>query len=124
VKGTTEYPVQIKEKSERTYYCNEYRTSVPVVEFYSDIERIDEVDIRVSGSKKHGIIPKYEYYNSDGIFYSDAHVCYFSLPLEKKGASSEVIFTKKVLDPKYFTQILFEDDKFIVYQTINIDIPS
>lgn len=124
VKGNAENPVQIKEKSERTYFCNEYRANTQVVEFYNDIERIDDLEIRVSGSKKHGIIPKYEYYSSEGIFYSDAHVCYFSLPVEKKGATSEVTIDKTILDPKYFTQILFADNLPIVNQTITIEVPE
>ncbi len=124
VKGNPEHPVQIKEKSERTYYCNNYRANTTVVEFYSDVETIDEVDIEVSGKKKHGIVPKYDYYNAEGIFYSDARVCYFELPLEKKGAFSQVNINKTVLDPKYFTQIFFADDKIMEDQKISISIPS
>jgi hypothetical protein len=39
VTGNTDAPVQIKEESTRSYYCNDYRTSVGVVEFYNDKER-------------------------------------------------------------------------------------
>jgi hypothetical protein len=84
VKGDAEHPVQIKEESTKTYACNGYRTDIPVVEFYDDQETIDNVSILVAGSKKHGISPKHDYYQSEGIFYSDARICYFQLPLEKK----------------------------------------
>ncbi len=124
VKGNTEHPVLIKEESSRVFTCNSYRTDVQVVEFYNDIESIDDVDIRVNESKKHGISPKYEYYNSDGVFYSDAHVCYFNLPLLKKGSTSEVTFKKTTLDPHYFTSVYFMDVQQIEEQEIKIIVPS
>jgi hypothetical protein len=124
VKGNTEHPVQVKEESHRLYTCNNFRTDVQVAEFYNDIETVDDVTIYVNDSKKHGIVPKYEYYNSDGIFYSDAHVCYFQLPLLKKGSTSEVIFKKTTLDPHYFTSIYFMDEQMIQDQEIKIIVPS
>jgi hypothetical protein len=124
VKGTAEHPVLIKEESRKTYACNSFRTDVVVAEFYNDIETVDDVDIEVDGSKKHGIKPKYEYYNSDGIFYSDAHVCFFQLPLVKKGSTSKVTLKKTTLDPRYFTSIQFVDSKEILEQEVKIFVPS
>jgi len=124
VKGNAENPVQIKEESSRIYTCNSYRKDISVVEFYNDINPIDDVDILVNGSKKHGIVPRYEYYNADGIFYSDAHVCYFGLPLQKIGSSSEVTFKKTTLDPRYFTSVYFNDNQAILEQEIKIVVPS
>lgn len=124
VKGNVENPVQIKEESNRTYTCNSYRTVIQVVEFYNDIETIDDVAMYVGNSRKNTAFPKYEYYNSDGIFYSDAHVCYFNVPLDKKESSSEVIFKKTTLDPRYFTSIYFMDDKEILDQEVKIIVPS
>ena len=124
VKGNAENPVQIKEESSRIYTCNSYRKDIPVVEFYNDINPIDDVDILVNGSKKHGIIPRYEYYNADGIFYSDAHVCYFNLPLQKIGSTSQVTFKKTTLDPRYFTSIYFNDNQDILDQEVKIVVPS
>ena len=124
VKGDTENPVQIKEESHRTYTCNSYRTDIGIVEFYNDVEKIDDVDIHVNDSRKHGIVPKYEYYNADGIFYSDAHVCHFKLPLLKKGSTSEVVFKKTTLDPHYFTSIYFMDEQPIEQQEIKLIVPS
>ncbi len=124
VKGPDETPVQVKEKSNRTYYCNSYRADIPVVEFYNDMERIDDVDILVDQSKKHGIIPKHDYYSSEGIFYSDARVCYFSLPLVKKGSNSKVSIGKTILDPNYFTSVHFMERQSILDQEIRIVVPS
>lgn len=124
VKGNTEHPVQVKEESSRTFTCNSYRTDIPLVEFYNEQETIDDVTIYVNDSKKNGIVPKYEYYNADGIFYSDAHVCYFQLPLLKKGSTSEVIFKKTTLDPHYFSSIYFMDNQEIEEQEIKLVVPS
>ncbi len=124
VKGNDKNPVQIKEESRSTYTCNSYRTSIPIIEFYNDVSTIDDVTIYVNDSKKHGIVPKYEYYSANGIFYSDAHVCYFPLPLLKKGSTSEVIFKKTTLDPHYFTTIYFMDNQKIEDQEVKIIVPS
>ncbi len=124
VKGNTEHPVQVKEETDRVYTCTNYRTNISVVEFYNDEETVDDLNIYVNDSRKHGIVPKYEYYNADGVFYSDAHVCYFQLPLLKKGSTSEVIFKKTTLDPHYFTSIYFTDNQDILEQEIKIIVPS
>ena len=124
VKGDNKNPVQVKEESQRIYYCNNYRTEIPVVEFYNDMETIDDVKILTNGSKRHGIAPKYDYYNADGIFYSDARVCYFKLPLVKQGSTSEVTFKKTILDPHFFTTIYFMDDQKIENQEIKLAVPS
>jgi transglutaminase-like putative cysteine protease len=124
VKGNADNPVQIKEQTRESYFCNNYRASVPVVEFYNDMNTIDDVDIEVNGSKKHGITPVYEYYNSDGVFYSDAHVCYFSLPLTKQGSTSEVTIKKTTLDPRYFTSIYFAGPTAVQQQDISLVVPD
>jgi Transglutaminase-like superfamily/Domain of Unknown Function with PDB structure (DUF3857) len=124
IKGNSDHPVQVKEESDRTYSCNNYRTDIPIVEFYSDVVSVDDVDIYTNGSRKNGIVPKYEYYDADGTFYSDAHVCYFKLPLLKKGSNSEVIFKKTTLDPRYFSTIYFMDEEPIDDQQIQLRVPS
>ena len=123
-KGNNAHPVQVREESDRTYTCNNYRTDIPIVEFYNDELTIDDVDIYTNGSKKNGIVPQYDYYDVDGTFYSDAHVCYFKLPLLKKGSNSEVIFKKATLDPRYFTTVYFMDDQHIDDQEIELKVPS
>lgn len=124
VKGNKDYPVQVKEENRKVYYCNNYRTEIPIVEFYNDMESIDDVTIYTNGSKKNGITPKYDYYNADGVFYSDARVCYFKLPLVKQGSNSEVVFKKTTLDPHFFNSIYFMDEQKIEDQQIKIIVPS
>jgi len=123
VKGNSVNPVQIKEESDRIYTCNNYRTDIPIVEFYSDVQSIDNVDIYTNGSRKNGVVPTYQYYDVDGTFYSDAHVCYFKLPLLKKGCNSEVIFKKTTLDPRYFSTIYFMNVQPIEDQQIELIVP-
>jgi uncharacterized protein YegL len=124
VKGNTAHPVQIKEESQRSYTCNNYRTEVPIVEFYNDVVSVDDVDIKTEGLKKNGIKPNYEYYDVDGTFYSDAHVCYFKLPILKKGSTSEVTFKKTTLDPRYFSTVYFMSGQPIAAQQIKLKVPS
>ncbi|MBL7740686.1 MAG: transglutaminase domain-containing protein [Chitinophagaceae bacterium] len=124
VKGNAEHPVQIREESRRVYTCKSYRTEVQVAEFYNDNETIDDVNIYVNDSKKHGIAPRYEYHSVDGIFYSDARVCFFRLPLLKIGSSSEVVFKKTILDPRYFTNTFFMDDQETENLEIRLIVPS
>jgi len=106
-----------------TYQCVNFRASISIAEFYDDKTEIDEVKIYVDGKAKN-IIPKYEYYSIDNIFYSDAHICYFNLPLEKKGSTSEVHFEKTITDPRYFTSIYFTDDYNTSNKTISLTIPK
>lgn len=124
VKGDSKNPVQIKQESKSTYTCNNFRTEVPIVEFYNDMEKINEVNISVNNSKKHGIQPQYDYYNSEGIFYSDARVCFFKLPLIKQGSTSEVVIKKTTLDPHYFSTIYFMAEHPILDQEIKLQVPS
>ena len=84
--------VVVKQYLTTTYLCKDYRTQIGISEFYDDKTSIDDVGIYVNGNKAKYIFPKYEYYSINDIFYSDAHVCYFNLPLEKKGTTSEVSF--------------------------------
>jgi Transglutaminase-like superfamily len=123
VKGNKENPVQVKQSMENSYLCNDYRTSIPVVEFYNNEIEINDVDIKINGDKIKGFTPKYDYYSVDGIFFSDAKVCYFTLPLEKKGTTSKVKLERTILDPRYFTNIFFTEPYFIEKKEVNIVVP-
>jgi len=116
--------VKIKEEMNTTYNCMNYRTSIPIAEFYDDRTSIDDVKAYVDGSKARNIVPQYEYYSIDNIFYSDAHICYFNLPLEKKGSTSEVYFEKTITDPRYFTTVYFSESYNVVNKTISVVIPK
>lgn len=123
VKGDKDAPVQVKQEFYTRYRCNSVRGNVSYVQFYDDQSRIDDVSVLVSGKRQRSIQPKYEYYSVNNIFYSDARVCYFGVPLEKKGAESEVVLEKTVLDPKYFTGVYFPEAVPVETKKVEIVIP-
>lgn len=118
-----ENPVIVKQQYSVTYYCNQFRASIPFVESYDDRTSIDDVNIRVDGSRAKNIKPVFDYYSIDNVFYSDARVCYFNLPLEKKGSTSEVSIAKTYTDPRYFTTIYFPESYPIQEKEVVIIIP-
>ena len=115
--------VVVKQNITTNYYCNDYRTTIPIAEMYDNETLIDDVDFTVDGKKPKDIKPKYSYYDVDDYFYSDEHVCYFPLPLERKGSSSSVVFKKTVTDPRYFINIFFSDSYLILNKEVNIKVP-
>jgi Transglutaminase-like superfamily len=117
-----EKSVQVNQSLTTTYKCNFFRTEINVSEFYNDKTIINNVKTYID-NKKRNITAQYDYYAIDDIFYSDAHICYFKLPLEKKGSTSEVAFEKTVNDPRYFTSIYFGGEYEILNKTISISIP-
>ena len=88
-------PVSIAENYTERYRCNDFRTSLVFSEMYNLKENIDKVKIKVNNKSANYIVPRYEYYSVENIFYSDAKVCYFTLPLEKKGSTSMNAPTRK-----------------------------
>ena len=124
VRGSKENPVEVKQTIETTYRCNDFRTSIPVVEFYNNQIEINGTDIWTDGDKVKRFSPATDYYSVDGIFYSDARICYFNLPLEKKGSTSKVRFEKTVIDPRYFTNIFFTEPYFIEKKEVSIVVPQ
>ncbi len=116
--------VEIKQNTSTAYFCNSFRTSLYVVEMYNDQTTIDAVDFAVDGKKPKGIVPAYEYYSIDNTFYSDARVCYFELPIPKKGSTSEVSFQKTIVDPRYFTSIYFAEGYVVQKKEITVKIPK
>lgn len=115
--------VEIQEQAVLQYRCDEVRRSVLFSEMYNENEEITDIDIRVNDKKAKGIDPAYEYYAVENIFYSDARVCYFHLPLEKKGSHSSVTFTKTYKDPRYFTSVYFTEEYSTESRTITFSVP-
>ncbi|MEO6670782.1 MAG: transglutaminase-like domain-containing protein [Ferruginibacter sp.] len=114
--------VKVLQELTNSYQCLNYRTVIPIVEFYDDKTTIDDVKMTISGYKMK-FEPKYDYYSVDNIFYSDARVCYFNLPFEKRWSRSDVYFEKTVTDPRYFTSIYFSDHYSVENKRISITIP-
>ncbi|MFY0253332.1 transglutaminase domain-containing protein [Chitinophaga sp. 30R24] len=123
ITGDKDYPVNIHQNSAVTYRCNQFRTTVPFVEFYDDKSRIDEVRAIVSGKRNKMIKPAFQNYTVDGIFYSDARVCTMEVPLEQKGEESSVELDKTTLDPRYFTAIYFTDSYDIDKHEVQLVVP-
>jgi hypothetical protein len=116
--------VEVKQNLSTSYFCNSFRTSLYVVEMYDDQTTIDAVDYQVDGKKPKDIKPVYEYYSIDNTFYSDARVCYFELPLQKKGSTSEVSFQKTITDPRYFTSIYFSEPYNVQKKEVVVKVPK
>ncbi len=124
IKGNREHPVKVRQELAYTYLCNDFRTTISVAEFYDEQVELNDVSVKVDGDRIKNFQPVHDYYSSDGIFYSDARVCYFNLPLEKKGSTSEVVFKKTVLDPRYFTSIYFTEPFPVLEKRVTISIPK
>ena len=60
--------VDILQRSAVTYHCNDFRVSIPVVEFYNDKSTIDDVAIFVDGDKAKYIKPVYSCTNDAPAF--------------------------------------------------------
>ena len=123
-KGSDLDPVLVKEQTSTQFRCNDYRTTIPFSELYNDNISIDEVKVLVDGNRRNAVIPKYDYYEIDGIFYSDEKICYFPLPLDKKGGISEVNIVKTYKDPKYLPNIFFSEPYDILQEEIKIIVPD
>jgi transglutaminase-like putative cysteine protease len=115
--------VGIEEQYTQQYRCNEVRTDILFSEIYNENEMIKDVEPRVDDKRAKWITPSYEYYSVENIFYSDAKVCYFRLPLEKKGSHSSVTLTKTYKDPRYFTTVYFNEEYFAENKTVTFTIP-
>lgn len=114
--------VSVKQEMTTVYQCMDFRTSIAVAEFYDSRTSIDDVKISSDG-KMPKITPTYDYYSVDNIFYSDARICYFEMPFEKKGTKNEVSFSKTINDPRYFTSVYFMEGYPVTTKTITLLIP-
>jgi hypothetical protein len=115
--------VQVKQNLTTSYLCNDFRTTIPIAEFYDNETSIDNVDFIVDGKKPKDIKPRYSYYSVDDYFYSDEHICYFPLPLERKGATSSVVFKKTISDPRYFLSVYFSESYLVLHKEVTIKVP-
>ncbi|HEV8285130.1 MAG TPA: transglutaminase domain-containing protein [Chitinophagaceae bacterium] len=122
-KSKGDNPVEIQELYTELYRCNDVRTDIMFSEMYNENEVIADVEPRVDDKKAKWITPAYEYYSVESIFYSDAKVCYFRLPLEKKGSHSSVTLRKIYKDPRYFTTIYFNENYITENKTVAFAIP-
>ena len=111
--------VYVKETSVTDYLCTQMSSSINVAEFYNEKSTIDKVQIK----GVFGITPQYATYKSDNIFYSDAKICYFNLPFDKKEKTAQVRIEKTYNDPRYFTTVYFPENLFIRSKKVTITVP-
>lgn len=116
--------VQVKQSLSTTYRCNDFRSSIPVVEFYNNEMVIDAVDFSVDGKRPKDVKPVYSYYQVDEYFYSDAHICYFPLLLDKKGSVAQVEFQKTTRDPRYLTSVFFDEMYPVTSKQVVFKVPK
>ena len=124
-KGDKDHQVLIKHSTETVYSCDAFRSNAQIVEFYNDEESIDDVDVFVSEKKvTRNTQVHQEAYSSEGIFYSDQKVMYFTLPLEKRGSTSEVDIKRTTKDPRYIGQFFFDSNYPVKSHQVTIVIPD
>jgi len=92
--------------------------------FYNDQSQILELKGKALRGKPVYISSDYRNYEQDGIFCSDAKLCVFSFPFEKKGEKIELTFEKRYYDVKYLTSVYFHDQFPIEEKTISFSVPS
>lgn len=122
VRGDKQQPVWVREKASTIYRCNEFRESIPIVTFYNDYSRVEEVKAWVNGDRIK-VKPEHRYYSIEDIFYADARICGFMLPFKKSGTESKTEIEKITLDPRYFTSVYFREEYFTASKEITIVIP-
>lgn len=118
-----ENPVSIREEYSVLYRCREVRDNITFSEMYNDQQTINDVEVYVNKKPFRGVDIKYDYYSIRDIFYSDARICHFKLPLEKKDAEAEVTLKKTHKDPRYFTKVYFSEDYFVQDKLIKFIVP-
>lgn len=122
--GNETNPVLINEQSSTLFRCDGFRTEIPYVEFYDDQSSINDLSVFIEGRKVKYIKPAFEYYSVESIFYSDARIGYVKVPLDKKGAETEVQVSKTINDPRYFTTIYFPESYKIERKQIIVTVPQ
>lgn len=119
-----ESKVLVNVQSNTVFRCNGFRTEFPFVEFYNEQSSISDLSVLIEGKKAKHLKPSFEYYSIDNIFYSDARVGYIKVPLEKKGAETEVQVSKTISDPRYFTTIYFPEAHKVEHKQVVIAVPG
>ena len=115
--------VEIREKSSKVYQSTSLNSSFTVYETYNDQVKIDETEFKLDGKIPFNFKPQFTYHSTEGIFYSDARICYFPVSFGKIGSIAKVKFEKTTKDPRYFTSIYFPEEFKTLKKEISIIIP-
>ena len=116
--------VTAKEVTRERFVCLKGDCTHYVYEFYDDESEIKDVEVKYRNGRKKDVEPQKEYYSQDGIFYSDARVCYFELDFPSQGYQYSVEIEKKYKDLKYFTSVYFSKSYPMLSQRIEFRVPQ
>ncbi|MBD8388765.1 transglutaminase family protein [Dysgonomonas sp. BGC7] len=112
--------IVVNEKNAIYYECSKWGETYTMTESYNNKTKLTDIDRKGRYSSK----PEYKLYTSDNMFYTDLNICYIDLYFERKGATNELKFKKKYLDPRYFTIIPLSDDLFIKEMEVTVRVPQ
>lgn len=115
--------VQVQQTMQTLYSCSLFGATVNSAENYNNITSIDKIEMTVDGKRRKDLKPDFIYNNDDEIFYSDDRLCLFALPLEKKGSTGAISFTKITSDPRFFNYIFFSERYSVLYKEVIIEVP-
>ncbi len=112
--------VVLEEQITANYKCIGKPEKITVVEFYDDQTEIRK--IHVKGLK--GIAPRFEMYQQENIFYSDAKVCYFPLPFKSGNEVAQVYFEKLYKDIRCFSTVFLTEPQFVRCKVVKFVVPG
>jgi len=116
--------VTANETTRERFICLKGDCTHYVYEFYDDESEIKDITVEYRNGRKKDVEPQKEYYSQDGIFYSDARVCYFELDFPSQGYQYSVEIEKFYKDLKYFTSVYFSKSYPMLSQRIEFRIPQ
>lgn len=96
----------------------------PVVQFFDETSSISDIQVLNRKGKKQKVTAKRTFYEQDGIFYSDAKVCYFPVHFSLLGMTYQVSLKKNYQDIRYFPSIYFPEVFPIQQATLKFSIPK
>lgn len=70
------------------------------------------------------VVPRYGMYQRENIFFSDAKLCYFDIPFQRKGIEATVSMSKLYKDIRRFNCLFVAEPYYVNSKTIKIIIPD
>lgn len=92
--------------------------------FYNDQSEVNQIRARDGRGRTLNTIPVLSDYQADGIFYSDAKVCFYELPATHAGDHIEISYVYYYKDIRYFTSEYFNERFPVAEKTIQVDVPE
>ncbi len=93
-------------------------------DFYNDEIEIIHPRAFDKNGRPISIQTLYKDYESNGIFFSDEKVCYFSIPVKTRGEKFSYGYKKKIKDVKYLTGVFFASSYPITQKIVSFKIPK